>query len=104
MKIIESIVLKEISIPPNIIRKDHEHEVKAIMYEATIHALVTQFFKKINWSFAVPNLYEIFSRGAQHLSTIHDVKEVVFCMEYIRGNTLYDFLKTQFTSTAGSEK
>ena len=76
----ERIVLKEISIPTNIHHKDHEYEVKAIMYEATIHALVTQFFKKINWSFAVPNLYEIFSRGAQHLSSIHDVKEVVFCM------------------------
>jgi serine/threonine protein kinase len=100
----ERIVLKEISIPINIHRKDHEYEVKAIMYEATIHALVTQFFKHINWSFAVPNLYEIFSRGAQHLSSIHDVKEVVFCMEYIRGNTLHDFLKNQFTAGAGSEK
>jgi hypothetical protein len=93
----ERIVLKEISIPTTYKGKNHEYEVKAIIYEATIHALVTQFFKKINWSFAVPNLYEIFSRGAQHITSIYDVKEVVFCMEYIRGSTLHDFLKTQFT-------
>ena len=98
----EHIVLKEISIPPNIHASDHEREVKAVMYEAAIHGLVTQFFKKINWSFAVPNLYEIFSRGAQHLSSIHDVKGIVFCMEYIRGVTLFDYLKTQFT--AGQSK
>jgi len=94
----EHIVLKEISIPVNIHASDHEREVKAVMYEAAIHGLVTQFFKKINWSFAVPNLFEIFSRGAQHLSTIHDVKGIVFCMEYIRGVTLFDYLKTQFTT------
>ena len=89
----EHIVLKEISIPRNIIPEDHEREIKAIMYEATIHGLVTQFFKKINWSFAVPGLYEIFSRGAQSTTTIYDVKEVVFCMEYIRGVTLFEYLK-----------
>ena len=89
----EHIVLKEISIPRNIVPEDHEREIKAIMYEATIHGLVTQFFKKINWSFAVPGLYEIFSRGAQSTTTIYDVKEVVFCMEYIRGVTLFEYLK-----------
>lgn len=94
----EHIVLKEISIQPNIHASDHEREVKAVMYEAAIHGLVTQFFKKINWSFAVPNLFEVFSRGAQQLSSIHDVKGIVFCMEYIRGVTLFDYLKTQFTA------
>jgi len=97
----EHIVLKEIAIPGNLHSGDHEREVKAIMYEATIHALVTQFFKKISWSFAVPNLYEIFTRGAQHISTIYDIKEVVFCMEYIRGVTLYEFLKQQLIPSGG---
>jgi len=98
----EHIVLKEIAILRNLQSDDHEREVRAIMYEATIHALVTQFFKKISWSFAVPNLYEIFTRGAQRISSIHDVKEVVFCMEYIRGITLYEFVKQQFIPSAGN--
>jgi serine/threonine protein kinase len=92
----ETIVLKEIAIEKNIHDDDHEQAVRVIMYEATIHALVVQLFKRIQWSFAVPKLYEIFARGAQNIKSPLDVREVVFGMEYIRGTTLYDFLKDRY--------
>ena len=93
----ETIVLKEVEVEKNLKRAEYENSVKAILYEATIHALVVQCFDRINWSFAVPKLYEIFSRGSAENRSIHDIKEVVFCMEYIRGKTLFTYLNDKFS-------
>jgi serine/threonine protein kinase len=93
---VENIVLKEIPIQSNLKQKEYLEAIQAILYEGTIHSLVVQYFSRIEWSFAVPKLYEIFARGAQKITSYRDVKEIVFCMEYIRGRTLYDFLRNQF--------
>lgn len=95
----EVIVLKEVEVEKNLKKDAYLTAIKAILYEATIHALVVQFFKRINWSFAVPKLYEIFSRGSSSNKDIHDIKEVVFCMEYIRGKTLFTYLNDQFNKS-----
>jgi serine/threonine protein kinase len=88
----QSIVLKEIVIRKKNI-KEITKEIESVLYEATIHALVVQLFRNLKWSFAVPQLYEVFLKGSRSSQSIYDVRKIVLSMEYIQGITLFDFFK-----------
>lgn len=91
--------------PRLIQQKAYEEEIQALIYESTLHILVREVFSKKGFPDAVPKLYEIlgFSNSPNPKSAM-DISGVVMNMEFIRGWTMFDYLKKYFAIPHTPEK
>jgi serine/threonine protein kinase len=73
-------------------------EIQAILYEATIHALVYHTLYKAGFPTAVPTMYEVFAFSTIKKPTKPtQISKVAMNMEYIAGKTLFHYLQTNMT-------
>ncbi len=78
-------------------QKAHEEEIQALIYESTLHILVQDIFQKKGFPNAVPELYEILGFSeTQNPKSAMEITGVLMNMEFIRGWTMFDYLKEYF--------
>jgi serine/threonine protein kinase len=80
-------------------------EIQAVLFEATLHALVYHTLQKHGHGSAVPALYDVFGSAdtKQPTSPLH-IRSVYIQMEFIEGETLHNYLHTAFPTTTNPKQ
>ena len=80
---------------PRTSRIAYEEELKSILAEAFLHALVLKVFETAGHPQRVPKLYEVvgYTRQGHAANTVHDFESVWITMEMLRGHTLQRYLQ-----------
>lgn len=94
--------IKEIAlqVEPDDPESVYNDEIKAILYEAYLHALVQKTLEKTALKSSVPTLYEIVATTTtgEQPSSPKEVVSIWMTMELLNGQTLEKFLKRKFTT------
>jgi hypothetical protein len=96
-----NITPEEDAAPPHHRRKYYEDEIKAILYEAFLHALLYKTLEREGFPSAVPRMYEVLATTTNNQynpASPCDYETVWITMEFINGLTLEKFLKRKLLS------
>ncbi len=75
----------------------YEDEIQAIIYESTLHILIYETFQRKGIQGAIPMLFEVVGIcSSQSPTSAMEISSIVMNMEFIRGWTLFEFLKEYF--------
>ena len=90
---------------PNTRRTAYEDEMRAILHEAFLHALVIKTFESVNMAKKVPKLYEVVgvTRRGLKPTAPQDFESVWMVMEMLRGHTLEKYLRIHLVPQAFQE-
>ena len=93
-----NITPEEQNASPNTRTVTYEDEIKAILYESFLHALLYKTLEREGFVSAVPKLYEVIAQTKTHLlpKTANDFESVWITMEYIHGTTLEKYFRKHF--------
>ena len=94
--------IKEITlqVEPEDSEAVYNDEIKAILYEAYLHALVQKTLEKTTLRTSIPSLYEIVATTitGEPATSPKDIVSIWMTMELLNGQTLEKFLKRKFSS------
>ncbi len=83
----------------------YEEEIQAIIYESTLHILIYETFQRKGIQGAIPKLFEVVGVcPAQSPTSAREISSIVMNMEFIRGWTLFEFLKDYFEEDHSEEE
>ena len=93
--------IKEISlqVEPEDSETVYNDEIKAILYEAYLHALVQKTLEKTALKSSIPALFEIVATtvSGEQATSPKDIVSIWMTMELLNGQTLEKFLKRKFS-------
>ena len=84
---------------PRTCRAAYDAELRSILAEAFLHALVLKVFETVGIPQRAPKLYEVvgYTRKGRAANTPHDIESVWMIMEMLSGHTLERYLRVNFT-------
>jgi serine/threonine protein kinase len=103
----EEICIKEIGLHVESTAEEREfvEEIKAILYEAYLHALIDETLERNGLGGCVPRLHEILaiSTNGEPLANPKMVDSIWMTMEFMNGETLEKYLGKKFVSESIAE-
>lgn len=74
-----------------------QEEIQAVLYEAALHAILNKLFEAARLPTVVPKLYEVVAVSKErHPIKASQISQIYINMEFIEGQTLFDFLQEFF--------
>ena len=80
-------------------------EIHAVLFEATLHAMVYSTLKRHGHGHAAPVLYDVFGTAdVKHPTSPLQISQVHIQMELVEGTTLHDYLRTHFPTATDAKQ
>ena len=81
-----------------------QEDIAAHIHEATVMCLAYLAVKETPFSYALPEIFEVFLHSKIPLLGFTDISAVCIAMEYIHGNTLHHYLYNKFSKYSNYDK